>query len=179
MKQKIVKPSKFTGHFIPIVFFLFLASTAQSYSQSFIEKIGGVSTNFEFSSDSVDLPIIDQAIIQRGYFDFRFDNDKSVKNAYASAYGYGYGLQTFHLEFITTSEIKQIVAYKTKQIQAKYNIKLYDDKNTMILEFEVFYQESKVTPKLSGMSSYSINLYRIPMIIFDKTKRIDITIILM
>jgi hypothetical protein len=179
MKQKIVKSSKWIAHFIAIVFFLFAATTSHLYSQSLIEKIGGVSTSFEFSSDSVDLPIIDQAIIQRGYFDFSFDRDKSVINSYASAYGYGYGLQTFHLEFITTSDIKQIVAYDTKPVQAKYNIKLYDDKNTMILEFEVLYQESKATPKLSGMTSYSINLYRIPMILFNKTKKIDITIILM
>lgn len=179
MKQKIANPLKYAAQFVVIVFFLLIASASYLYSQSFIEKIGGVSTHFEFSSDSVNLSVIDQAIIQRGYFDFNFDQDKSVNNSYASAYSYGYGLQTFHLEFITTSEIKQIVAYKTKPIQAKYNIKLYDDKNTKILEFEVLYRESKVTPKLSGMTSYSINLYRIPMILFDKTKKIDITIILM
>lgn len=179
MKEKIEKSFKYNLQFIILVFFLLVTSKSHLYSQSIIEKIGGVTTNFEFSSDSVDLRIIDQAIIQRGYFDFKFDQDKSVINSYANAYGYGFGLQTFHLEFITTSEIKQIVAYETKPIQAKYNIKLYDDKNTIIVEFEVLYRESKATPKISGMSSYSINLNRIPIILFNKTKKIDITIILM
>lgn len=179
MNQNTIKSSQWITNCIAIVLFLLVASSSYLYSQSFIEKIGGVSTNFLFSSDSIDLQIIDQAIIQRGYSNFSVDEDKSVSNSYANAYGYGYGLQTFHLEFITTSEIKQIVAYETKPIQAKYNIKLYDDKNTMILEFEVLYRESKATSKLSGMTSYSINLYRIPMILFDKTKKIDITIILM
>lgn len=144
-----------------------------------MENLGGVNTNFEFSSDSVELTIIDQALIQRGFYDFKFDEDKSVTYSYANAYGYGYGLQTFHLEFITTSEIKQVIAYETKPIQAKYNIKLYDDKNILMVNFEVLYRESKTTSQTSGMSSYSINLNRIPVILFNKTKRIDITIILM
>lgn len=148
-----------------------------------MENLGGVNTNFEFSSDSVELTIIDQAIIQRGFYAFNFDKDKSVSNsnanAYGYGYGYGYGLQTFHLEFITTSEIKQVIAYETKPVEAKYSIKLYDDKNILLVNFEVLYRDSKATPQTSGISSYSINLNRIPIILFNKTKRIDITIILM
>ncbi len=145
------------------------------YAQSLIEKLGGVKTDFVFATDSIELHIVDQAIIQRGFSDFNVRTNSS--NSYGHAYGYG--LQTFHLEFITTSDLKTYEKFKNKPDKAIYDIKLYDENDTLLLNFGVLFGKSKATTKISGMISYSINLIQVPLILFDRVKKIDITLILM
>ena len=143
-------------------------------AQSIIEKLDGVKTDFVFTTDSIEIQIIDQAIIQRGFFDY------NVRTNSSSSYGhaYGFGLQAYHLEFITTSDLKTFEKFKKKAVKAIYDIKLYDENDTLLLNFKVAYSKSKASNKTSGITSYSINLLQIPIIIFDKVKTIDVTLIL-
>ena len=145
------------------------------FAQSLIEKLGGLKTDFVFTTDSIELQIVDQAIIQRGFSDFNVRTNSS--NSYGHAYGYG--LQTFHLEFITTSDLKTFERFKKKPDKAIYDIKLYDENDTLLLNFGVLFSKSKASIKTSGMTSYSLNLIQVPLILFDRVKKIDITLILM
>lgn len=160
-------------HYFIFIFFL-VAINSNLYAQSFIEKIGGVKTDFVFSTDSVDLQIVEQAIIIRGFSDF--NTSKNTQNSYG--YAFGYGLQSYHLEFISTSEVKTIEKFKKKATNAYYDIKLYDENNMLIQNFIVLYRHSKEINKTVEISSYSINLNQIPIIIFNRVKRIDIVLIL-
>ena len=69
--------------------------------------------------------------------------------------------------------------YKNKPRKAIYDIKLYDENDTLLLNFGALFTKSKATIKTSGMTSYSINLSRVPIILFDRVKKIDITLIKM
>ena len=153
--------------------FLLISTSSSIYAQSLIEKLGGVKTDFIFTSNSTDIKVIDQAIILRGFSNYNIQTNSS--NSYGHAYGFG--LQTFYLEFITTSELKIFEKFKKKASRAIYDIKLYDKNDTLILNFGVLYSKSKPSIKTSGITSYSINLIQIPLIIFDRVKTIDVTLI--
>lgn len=158
-----------------IIIFVLVSTYTNISAQSIIEKLGGVKTDFVFTTNSVELKIVDQAIIQRGFYDYK------TKISSSSSYGhaYGYGLQAYYLEFITSSDLKTFEKYKRKANKAVYDIKLYDKNDTLLLNFSVLYRNSKATAKISGLRSYSINLIQVPLIIFDHVKKIDVTLILM
>lgn len=144
-------------------------------SQSLTEKLGGITTDFVFYSDSTELTIIDQAIIKRGVYNFKVKQNAQ----YSYGHGYGYGLQTFHLEFTATSDIKTINEYKDKPTKAICQIYMYDENDNLLINFAVQYYTSKVAKQTSETKSYSINLGQIPIIILNRTSKIDITLIMM
>ena len=160
--------------YFSVLILLSLFST-NIFSQSLTEKLGGITTNFVFYSDSTELKVIDQAIIKRGVSNFKVKQNAQ----YSYGHGYGYGLQTFHLEFTATSDIKQINEYKDKPTKAVYQIYMYDESDNLLVNFAVQYYTSKVAKQTSEIKSYSINLGQIPIIILNRTTKIDIALIVM
>ncbi len=157
-----------------LISFMLTSTYSNMYAQSLIKELGGVKTDFVFTTNSTKLEVVDQAIIQRGFFDFNSRTNSSNSTGYA----YGYGLQAYHLEFVTISDLITFEKYKKKATKATYNINLYNENDTLLLNFGVLYSKSKATIKTAGLTSYSINLIQVPIIIFDRVKRIDITLII-
>jgi hypothetical protein len=138
-----------------------------SFSQQITEKLGGVSTNFKILSDSAELNIIDQGIFQRGY-----KNTEKYSNV-DYGYSYGYGMQTYRLEFIT----KGVIAKPTKdQKKCRYAIIFLDVSGRSVLETTIGLNEITAFSTDDNLSVYSVNLYEIPLIILEKTRTINIAL---
>ena len=159
-----------SSYFIAFMIIVNLISF-NSNSQSLTEKLGGVKTDFVFISDSIEMDIIDQIILKRGVKDSNTSYGSYSDGAYG--YGYGYGFETFHLEFITTSKIKEIKFYERKK-WTHYKIDLMAENDSLLYSFKKY--PSDVVKVLNGdsLQTYSINLYKVPMIFLDRTKKIRI-----
>lgn len=140
-------------------------------AQSLIEGLGGVKTNFRFTMDSGEMPIIEQAILKRGVSDYNYNDTGD------SGYGYGYGLQTFHLEFITKSAMNEKYRSKNRMKRKFYEIKLLDETNTLLLIIKMKLREVVKVSNGDDLFTYSINLKKIPMVLLDRAKIININII--
>lgn len=111
--KKLMLESNFRKKFQTLTFLVIVlvAFIPNLYSQSLIENLGGVKTNFIITTDSVEMTILEQVIIKRGVRNYKariFDD---------GGYGYGYGLQTFHLELITKVEF--VEKYRREKILSK------------------------------------------------------------
>lgn len=152
-----------------IVLISILISTIPSlYSQSLIENLGGVKTDFQFTTDSVEIPIIEQAILRRGVSKY---NSGIVSDG---GYGYGYGLQTFHLEFITEAKITERYRSGKRSNRKHYEIKLWDENDSLLLHIGIQLSELRKVSNGKNLYTYSINLNRIPIVLLDKTQKINI-----
>ncbi len=142
-------------------------------AQSLTESLGATKTNFKICSNTVDLETINQIIIQ------------SAEQIYSSEYGYGY--QSFHLEFVSQ---KKIAATKAEQFENKELLQMasYNSGNKYLM---TFYDSNDqilltITIPLSSIDDftnasmdnrlyfYSIDLIDVPIIALDKTIKIDI-----
>jgi hypothetical protein len=136
-------------------------------SQSISESLGGIKTKFEVFSDTIDLEVSDQIVIlaaeRRSYIS---GGDQA---------GWGYGYQSIHFEFITK---KRLVEITTVRIN-KNNYKLtFSDQDNVILHTTIipgYLADMRFNPDIGNSRAfYSIDLIDTPVLILDKTKRIDI-----
>lgn len=151
-----------------ILIIMLIAISPNLHAQSLIERLGGVKTDFQFTTDSLEMPIIDQVIIKRGVSDYNY-NDVGD-----SGYGYGYGLQTLHLEFITKSAIIERQRSDKRERNSLYEIKLMDKKGALLLIRKLKLRELLKVSNGDDLFTYSINLKKIPMVLLNKTKTINI-----
>lgn len=136
----------------------------ESNAQSLTEKLGGVKTDFVFISDSLEMDIVDQAILKRGVRKYDSYSDGA----------YGYGFQTFHLEFITTSKIKEIY-FNERRKWAHYKIDLIAENDSFLYSINKYSSDDvRMVSGEDSLHAYSIDLYQIPIIILDKTEKIRI-----
>lgn len=168
--KKLMLESNFRKKFQTLTFLVIVlvAFIPDLYSQSLIEDLGGVKTNFIITTDSVEMTILEQAIIKRGVRNYKariFDD---------GGYGYGYGLQTFHLELITKAEFVEKYRREKRSYQKYYTIKLFDKKDTLLLNKEIELSELKKFSNGDDLFIYSLDLRRIPIILLDKTTTINI-----
>jgi hypothetical protein len=143
--------------------FIFQINCAQSISES----LGGIKTKFEIFSDTIDLKVTDQIVILAA-------ERRSYINADDQA-GWGYGYQSVHFEFITKKKLMEIPTVgKNKN---KYKL-TFSDQDNVILESILIPEYSvdmRINPNISNSSVfYSIDLIDTPVLILDKTKKIDI-----
>jgi hypothetical protein len=141
--------------------------------QSLKESLGGIKTNFQIFSDTVDLKNSNQIIILKA---------EKKHDQYAdsySGYGWGYGYQSFHLEFITNKDLT-VKTYKrdrgTINREDKLDLKFYDAENNVIASTIVPFEYVDLlrdTQKEGGPYFYSIDLIDIPVVLLDKTSKID------
>lgn len=142
-------------------------------AQSLKESLGGVKTNFQIISDAIDLEASNQIIILKA---------EKKHDQYAdsfSGYGWGYGYQSFHLEFITNKDLT-VKTYKRERgsisRENKLDLKFYDAGNNVIASTIVpfdYVDLLRDTQKEGGPYFYSIDLIDIPVVLLDKTSKID------
>ena len=142
-------------------------------AQSLTESLGATKTNFKICSNTVDLETLNQIVIQ------------SAEQIYSSEYGYGY--QSFHLEFVSQ---KKIAATKAEQFENKellqmasyysgnkYLMTFYDSNDQILLTITVPLSSIDNFTNASmdnRLYFYSIDLIDVPIILLDKTTKIDI-----
>ncbi|MGB8491882.1 MAG: hypothetical protein WCE64_12570 [Bacteroidales bacterium] len=138
-------------------------------AQNLKESLGGIKTNFQIYSDTVDLKVSDQIIILRAEKNYYSDSNFGT--------GWGYGYQSFHLEFITKKNIK-IENYKYRTLrdnENKLELIFYDSNNSVLATTSFPYDYVDLFNNSSIKDSpffYSIDLIDIPVVLLDKTARI-------
>lgn len=138
-------------------------------AQNLKESLGGIKTNFLIYSDTVDLKVSDQMIILRA-------ERKSASDSNFGT-GWGYGYQSFHLEFITKKNII-IENYKFRTGRdngTKLELIFYDSNNSVLATSSIPYYDIDLYNNSSIIDSpffYSIDLIDIPIVLLDKTVKI-------
>lgn len=160
--KKQLKKTDTNSRYKSLVLMLLIFSSTTLHSQTLTEKIGGIKTNFEIVSDTSKLTIIDQTIFKRGLSDFKADYNG----------GYGYGLQTYRLEFITNDKFNTIGRYENSKFI--YKLKLIGADNSILLQTNL--NRNRIIKFSNGedLSTISVNLQSLPLIVLDKTERIKI-----
>jgi hypothetical protein len=138
-------------------------------AQNLKESLGGTKTNFQIYSDTVDLKVSDQIIILR--------TEKQTYSDSNYGTGWGYGYQSFHLEFITKKNIKiENYKYKTGRDNGnKLELIFYDSNNNILAtsSFPYYYVDLYNNPSIiDSPFFYSIDLIDIPIVLLDKTAKI-------
>lgn len=138
-----------------------------NYSQSISESFGGIKTNFEVFSDSIDLEVKEQIVILA-----------AERLSYLSASGnggWGYGYQSYHFDFITKKRlIEEPTINKNKNT---YQLTFTDSDNVILQTFLVpaYSVDIRSNEHLKNTRIfYSIDLFDTPIMILDKTRRINI-----
>lgn len=137
-------------------------------AQSLFQQLGGAETRFTIVSDTVNLDIKSQGIINRDVT----ERDDLRVNLSKLESGFTYSVN--HLEFITSSNL--IYSYELSQSAAKeyYKLSLYDDKDNMLYSYNLGAKWVKVISSDNGLTTYSFELYKIPPILLNQTKKFSI-----
>jgi hypothetical protein len=139
-------------------------------AQNLSESLGGTKTNFQIVSDTVDLQVSNQIIILRA-------EGKHYAN-FIDSFGYGYGYQSFHLEFIAKKNIKA-EAFKFVRGQDnkdKLELIFYDSENNVLALKSVPIESVDILSNSTtsdGLFFYSLDLIEIPIILLEKTCKIN------
>lgn len=152
------------------LFMLFVMMVAGSISaQSLTDKIGGVSTDFNIYYGEYKLDIQQQVIIKRGLSSYAVNEILP----YEAASAYGYGLETFRFEFLSSDFIN----FKSKSGNY-YNIQLdlMDADGSILLSLNIDANNIWSFTSQKNFNAYSINLQNIPLVVFNETKHIKINI---
>ncbi|MEL7220637.1 MAG: hypothetical protein AAGJ93_04910 [Bacteroidota bacterium] len=147
-------------------------------AQSITESIGGVNTKFIIKSDSVLLNDSQQLIIKRGAYDFSRELNAPANTTLNVGYGYGY--ESYHLEFTSQQEILTVIQSQRKQARRDeyFLIQLLDQSGVSYRNIELNATEVE---SISGARSvrdklyaYSINLNQIPLVVLNDIAEINI-----
>jgi hypothetical protein len=155
-----------------ILLIAILSVVFNSNAQNLKESLGGIKTNFQFFSDTTNLKAIDQIIIQRA------EKKSSSDSNFGTGWGYGY--QSFHIEFITRKHLTVTkFAYKAgRNNNDKLELTFYDCNNIVLASYSAdFSIVDLFNNSLSNDSQifYSIDLIDIPIVLLDKTVKINLT----
>lgn len=138
-------------------------------AQDLKELLGGIKTNFKIVTDTVDLRVSDQIIILR-----------AEKNHYGDAsfgVGWGYGYQSFHLEFIARKDIKA-ETFKFRPGRgngSELELTFYNSENSLLASASVPFDQVDVLTNPATVDRsffYSIDLIDIPIVLLEKTSKI-------
>lgn len=140
-------------------------------AQNLKESLGGIKTNFQIFSDTIDLKVSDQIIIleadQRHLLDFWDSNDMV------------YAYQSFHLEFIAKKEIKiETFKYRSgRDNGSKLEIIFYGSADKILASSSIPFKFVDLFSNPSIIDCpffYSIDLVNIPIVLLDKTSKIGL-----
>lgn len=154
-----------------LLFLLLFLIVKPSQAQSLSESLGGIKTNFEFFSDSINLDVKKQFIIK---------NASMIKNADSyglnSAYGYGGGYESFHLEFSTN---KEIVVNEIRKPEFDYQLLFYNHDEQLISTIDFSLRKRSNHNKVNliqhnEMKFFSFDLIYLPLSVLEETKRIEV-----
>ncbi|MBN2615795.1 MAG: hypothetical protein JXR71_08890 [Bacteroidales bacterium] len=153
---------KKTIYIITVLFFFSGLASAQSLTES----LGTVKTHFKFYSDTTPLNVSEQFIIKRA-------GSYSVT---AQDLGMAAGYDSYHLEFATQTALKTTDIYKHNKV-SEYNVRFYDANNNLLgtFMFEPEHaQKISNTNKKGSEAFYSLDLFKLPLSILDRTVKINI-----
>jgi len=141
-------------------------------AQNLKESLGGTKTNFQIVSDTVDLKVSDQIIILRA--EQKHHGDATF------GYGWGYGYQSFHLEFIAKKDIKvETFKFRTgRDNESKLELIFYNSENNILASLSVPFESVDLLSNPTTVDSsffYSIDLIDIPIVLLEKTYKIGLT----
>lgn len=146
-----------------------LAMSAQN--QSLIEQLEGVETSFKITWQENDLKLTDQAVFKRGLSRYKYGEEPVMEYGY----GFGYGVETFRLEFMTNDSIEVIdSSYKRR---FNYEIVLVDSDDSILLKTNVNRSDILKFSNGKNLNTISINLQSLPLIVLNKTSVIKISIV--
>lgn len=151
--------------FLSLVPFLLLA-------QSISEQLGGIRADFLITSDTLILSTDQQILIQRA--EAKYNQYINASGSYGAGYGYGY--QSFHLEFIAKKPISIIRANGKKRTY--YLLQFFDKNEELISSFELSNAMINFTPNKGSKAwsyIYSIDLKDVPIVVLDGTHQLKIT----
>jgi|GEM_PF-6599286 len=153
---------------IPLYLLLFSTLHAQSLS----EQMGGIKTHFQFYSLITHLNVSDQMLILRA------ENVHHAVDFTESAFGWGSGYRSFHLEFASEEELNtQTFTYKAgRDNDDKLKLTFYDANKHILASFPIPFERVNMysgTNDKKDSFFYSIDLINVPLIILDKTAAID------
>lgn len=155
-----------------IVLIVIQALVFNLYSQNLSESLGGINTNFQFYSDTIDLKVTDQIIIRRA--------EKSIGSDFIgdAAAGWGYGYQSFHLEFVAREnlKIKYFKHPKARTISDSLELTFYDSNNTVLANYLSDISIIDSYKVHDSQFLYSIDLIDIPILFLDKTEKINLIV---
>lgn len=139
-------------------------------AQNLGKLLGGINTNFQIYSDTIDLKVSDQLIILKA--------EKKTHEDSNFGTGWAYGYQSFHLEFITSRDIRvQKYPYKsTRSNEPRLDLVFTDSSNNILATKSIPFEYVDVFNNASIVYSpffYSIDLIDIPIVLLDKTVKIN------
>ncbi len=146
-------------------------SVLHMYAQNLGQSLGGVKTNFQFFSDTINLNVTDQIIVQRA--------EKKTYSDVNFGTGWGYGYQSIHLEFTTRKDL----AVKYFEFKAGGNngdrieMSFYDINNILLATYTNDFTIVDLfnNPLIKdSLYFYSIDLINIPIILLDNTTKINL-----
>ena len=137
-------------------------------SQSYSEQLGGLTTDFSFSSGSKKLDIRSQFLIKSaGYV---VDHNLNSEGSYELGGGY----ESLHLEFMTNTPLEQDLIRRTKYT---HKLEFYDVNDILLTRVYFIQSRAAVHANVYNHSSptfYSFDLVTIPVTILDFTHRINV-----
>ncbi len=157
---------------IPLYFFLFILNIATLQAQGIIEHFNGFKSDFIITSKDSDLSPLDQVLVKRA----------SLKLETAAEAAFGLGYEAIHLEFIASKKLGTARRQADHRwIDKFYAFKLFGENNTMLAEIRLGRESVREYPleEIEGYYAYSVELRYIPLVLLEKTKRIDITFIML
>lgn len=139
-------------------------------AQNLKESLGGIKTNFQIYSDTVDLKASDQFIILR--------TEKKIHTDEVGRFAWAYAYQSYHLEFVTKQNLKVEFFKKEagKDHGSKLELTFYDSNNNVLTTTTLPYEYVDVFTNTTSMDNpnfYSIDLIDIPVVLLDKTAKIN------
>ena len=135
-------------------------------AQGLTESMGAIKTHFKFYSDTTPLDVSEQFIIKRA-------------GSYSSAStetGLAAGYDSYHLEFATRTALKTTDIYKHTQVN-EYKVEFYDANNDLLgtFLFGASHAQKISNPSKKGSEAfYSLDLFKLPLSILDRTAKINI-----
>lgn len=151
-----------------IVIQLFVVNTL--VAQDLNDALGGVKTDFQIFSGTVDLDVSDQMIILKA--------KKRHEADFSFGHGWGYGYQSYHLEFIANKYFKvETFKHRTGGNNAsRLEVIFYDSNNIILASSFIPFDNVLVfsnPPINMGPFFYSIDLIDIPIVLLNKTSKIS------
>jgi hypothetical protein len=144
-----------------------------STSQTLVEEMGGIDSNFEFYSNGKKLDVQKQILIERSTAKASYSE---VEN---ESYGYGYAYVDWRIEFVSSNMIISRNKEKPENIwhRGRYELRLKNDSGGILL---TQYLHQNMVNEWSGNTgeaavyTYSINLHGLPVVILNNVAVVEI-----
>ena len=147
---------------------LFFGASHFLYSQSLLEQLGGIRTNFTIVSDSLWLDTDEQFLIERAV---KEENIEAIDDGMQSNTE---TFKSYHLEFIVPKGI--VTQRKIGKNREFFKLELLGEEDELLAMLELEPAHVKFTPNWESTtySAYSVNLQEIPLVILHRTLKVNL-----